>query len=227
MERFFDIIFSGFLLLILLPLFLVVIIILRFTGEKEIFFLQERVGMNRKIFNLYKFATMLKNSPNIGTGTLTIKDDARVLPVGVFLRKSKINELPQLLNIFFGDMSFIGPRPLTQQTFNQYSKNVKSSIERVKPGLSGIGSIVFRNEEDIMQDSLASVNFYNNTIAPYKGNLEVWYVENKSLLLYFKCILVTIYIVIIPDSSFLWQFFKKLPQPPKKLEIPLKYKSNA
>ena len=123
MERFFDIIFSGFLLLILLPLFLVVIIILRFTGEKEIFFLQERVGMNRKIFNLYKFATMLKNSPNIGTGTLTIKDDARVLPVGVFLRKSKINELPQLLNIFFGDMSFIGPRPLTQQTFNQYSEN--------------------------------------------------------------------------------------------------------
>ena len=88
-----------------------VAIVLRLTGEGEVFFLQERVGKDGKPFKLYKFATMLKNSPNMGTGTVTLKHDPRVLPVGRFLRKTKINELPQLLNILIGDMSVVGPRP--------------------------------------------------------------------------------------------------------------------
>ena len=100
MERFFDIILSGLALLVLSPIFIIVIFILKLTGEGEIFFLQERIGKDGKLFKLYKFATMLKDSPNIGTGTITTKDDPRVLPVGKFLRKTKINELPQLLNIF-------------------------------------------------------------------------------------------------------------------------------
>ena len=101
MERFFDIIFSGLALLALSLSSFLIILILKFSGEGEVFFFQERIGKDGKLFKLYKFATMLKDSPNLGTGTVTIKEDPRVLPtVGKFLRKTKINELPQLLNIF-------------------------------------------------------------------------------------------------------------------------------
>jgi lipopolysaccharide/colanic/teichoic acid biosynthesis glycosyltransferase len=223
MERCFDVMFSGLLFLTLLPLFAVIAIILKFTGEGEIFYLQQRIGRNGKKFNLFKFATMLKNSPNIGTGTITIKDDKRVLPIGSFLRKSKLNELPQLLNILLGDMSLIGPRPLTPQNFVSYSNGVQFVIGQVRPGLSGVGSIVFRNEEEIMHGSSATVNFYNKTIAPYKGKLEVWYVQNRSISLYFILILTTILVVLLPNSRFAWRFFKELPQPPKNLELVLGY----
>ena len=171
MERFFDILFSGAALLILSPILIPILIILKLTGEGEIFFLQERVGIRGRKFKLFKFATMLKNSPNIGTGTVTLKGDPRVLPVGRFLRKTKINELPQLLNIFLGDMSVIGPRPLTVETFEAYSNNTQNLIKQVRPGLSGIGSIIFRNEEEIMHGANASIVFYTNVIAPYKGCL--------------------------------------------------------
>ena len=96
MQRFFDILLSGFGLLLLAPLFLPLVLILRFTGEGEIFYKQERVGKDGQTFKILKFATMLKDSPNIGAGTLTMKDDPRVLPFGKLLRKTKINELPQI-----------------------------------------------------------------------------------------------------------------------------------
>lgn len=223
MERFFDIILSGLALLVLSPIFIIVIFILKLTGEGEIFFLQERIGKDGKLFKLYKFATMLKDSPNIGTGTITTKDDPRVLPVGKFLRKTKINELPQLLNIFFGHMSVIGPRPLTCETFESYSIDIKEIIKSVKPGLSGIGSIIFRDEEEIMDGEMATINFYNNTIAPYKGSLEIWFVTNKSLYIYFVAIFVTIWAVINPKSKIAWKLFSNLPKPPKELRTPLNY----
>ena len=144
MERFFDILFSGIALLLLSPLLVPIVITLRLTGEGEIFFLQKRIGKSGKKFKLFKFATMRKNSPNIGTGMVTMRDDPRVLPVGTFLRKTKINELPQLLNIFFGDMSVVGPRPLTTQTFGAYSENTQRLIKQVRPGLSGVGSVILR-----------------------------------------------------------------------------------
>ena len=111
--------------------------------REKLFFLQERIGKSGKVFHLYKFATMLKNNPNIGTGTITVKGDPRVLPVGKVLRKSKINELPQLLNVLRGDMSVIGPRPLTAQTFGSYSAATQAVVREVRPGLSGVGSIIF------------------------------------------------------------------------------------
>ncbi len=102
MNRFFDNLFSGIALLLLSPLLVPIVITLRLTGEGEIFFLQERIGKSGEKFNLFKFATKLKNSPNIGIGTstVTMRGNPRLLPVGTFLRKTKINELPQLLNIF-------------------------------------------------------------------------------------------------------------------------------
>ena len=218
MERFFDIFLSAVSLLLLSPLLLPLIVALRFTGEGEIFFLQERIGRHGKKFKLFKFATMLKNSPNIGTGTVTMKGDPRVLPLGIFLRKTKINELPQLLNIFFGDMSVIGPRPLTIQTYGAYSERTQDLIKQVRPGLSGIGSIIFRGEEEIMHGENASVDFYANVIAPYKGALEEWFVLNKSLYIYFVAIFVTLWAVLIPNTKIAWIVFKNLPKPSNELQ---------
>ena len=223
MERFFDILFSGIALLVLLPLFLPVVIILRLTGEGEVFFFQERIGQGGDTFKLFKFATMLKDSPNIGTGTVTMKGDPRVLPVGAVLRKTKINELPQLLNILLGDMSVIGPRPLTRQTFAAYSERTQSIIKRVRPGLSGVGSLIFRGEEEIMHGASASVDFYANIIAPYKGSLEEWFVSNKNLYIYFVSIFVTVWVVLFPNTKIAWIVFKDLPEPPVELKQALNY----
>ena len=224
MERFFDILFSGLALLVVSPLLVSIVIILKCSGEGEVFFLQERIGKEGKLFKLFKFATMLKDSPNLGTGTITMRADPRVLPVGKFLRKTKINELPQLLNIFSGDMSVIGPRPLTAQTFGSYSDTTQSVIMQVRPGLSGVGSIIFRGEEDIMHGATASVDFYDNVIAPYKGALEEWFVSNKSIYIYFTAIFTTIWAVLFPKTEVAWTVFKGLPEPPEELKLALKYK---
>ena len=223
MERFFDIIFSITAIIILSPLLLPIIIILRLTGEGEIFFLQERIGINGKSFKLYKFATMLKDSPNIGTRTVTIKGDPRVLPVGKFLRKTKINELPQLLNILFGHMSVVGPRPLTHETFTSYNETIQDLVKQVRPGLSGIGSIIFRDEEEIMSGETASIDFYNNVIAPYKGSVEKWFIANKGIYLYFLIIIVTVWVVLYPRTKILWKIFRDLPEPPDNLKELLNY----
>ena len=223
MERLFDILFSGVALLVLSPLLIPIGIILLYSGEGEVFFLQERVGKSGKYFKLFKFVTMLKDSPNLGTGTVTMRGDPRVLPVGRLLRKTKINELPQLLNIFFGDMSVIGPRPLTAQTFGSYSYSTRAVICQVRPGLSGVGSIIFRAEEEIMHGATASVDFYANVIAPYKGALEEWFVSNKSLYIYFVAIFVTAWAVLVPSTKLAWKVFKDLPEPPTELKQELNY----
>ena len=147
MQRFFDILFSLISLLFFSPLFFIIIIILKLTGEGEIFFLQKRSGKDEKEFKIIKFATMLKNSPYLGAKDITLKDDPRVLKFGKFLRKTKINELPQLINILIGDMSVVGPRPLTKEQFSNYDVNSKKLISSIEPGLTGIGSVVFRDEE--------------------------------------------------------------------------------
>lgn len=224
MERFFDIFFSSLAIIVLSPIFFSVALLLKFTGEGEIFFTQERIGKNGKTFRLFKFATMLKDSPNIGTGTVTMKNDPRVLPIGKFLRKTKINELPQLINIFFGDISVIGPRPLTAQTFGSYSVEIQEIIKKVRPGLSGVGSIIFRDEEEIMHGATASVDFYDNVIAPYKGVLEEWFVYKKGMKIYFLSIFITVWTVIYPGTKIAWKIFKDLPEPPEELKKPLNFK---
>jgi len=205
-------------LLFFSPLLIPVVIVLRFTGEGEIFYTQSRVGKDNKPFGLLKFATMLKNSPSLGTGNMTIKNDPRILPLGNFLRKTKINELPQLLNIFLGDMSVIGPRPLTQDHFDSYLLTVQQAISSVRPGLSGIGSIVFRAEEEMLHEHPDAKQFYKESISPYKGNLEVWYVNRKTLMTYFMLIALTVWVVLYPKSKAIWSAFPSLPKPPLVLE---------
>lgn len=217
MQRLLDIVLSAAALLVLSPLLVPIAIALRFSGEGEIFFIQPRVGRDRRTFGLVKFATMLKNSPSMGTGTITLRNDPRILPMGRFLRKTKINELPQLLNILKGDMSIVGPRPQTQRCFDAFLPHAQDAIAKVRPGLSGIGSIIFRDEEELMHGAHDSTHFYDHVIAPYKGALEEWYVENQSLRTYLLVILVTAWVVMAPRSSIVRRAFPTLPQPPEEL----------
>jgi lipopolysaccharide/colanic/teichoic acid biosynthesis glycosyltransferase len=224
MQRFFDIIFSSIALVVFLPLFILIAITLKFTGEGEIFFLQERVGQNKQLFKLFKFATMLKNSPNLGAGTVTLKNDPRVLPFGRFIRQTKINELPQLINIFLGDMSIVGPRPQAQRCFDAFPLKYQVIITQIKPGLSGIGSIIFRDEENILADHARSIHFYDQVVAPYKGKVEAWYISHQKMRYYFLIILLTIWVVIKPKSNLIWKIFYDLPVPPGELKLALNYK---
>lgn len=216
MKRVIDIIFSILAILILFPVLFLVMLILRLTGEGEIFFYQERVGKNYKMFKLLKFATMLKNSENMGSGTITLKDDFRILPFGKFLRKTKINELPQIFNVLLGDISLIGPRPQTKRCFNAFPKKSQNKIASVRPGLSGIGSIIFRDEEKMMENSGNHDHFYDNVIMPYKGLLEEWYVENNNIFNYISLIILTIWVVLSSNTKILFKIYD-LPKPPDEL----------
>ncbi len=222
MQRILDIVLSGLALLALSPLLVPIAIILLLSGEGEVFYFQERVGKSGRRIRLYKFATMLKNSPNIGAGTITLKNDPRILPVGRFLRKTKINELPQLLNVLIGDMSIVGPRPQTQRCFDAFPQSSRDAILRVRPGLSGIGSIVFRDEEELMDGQADAGRYYDEIIAPYKGALEEWYVEHGGLGTYLKVVLATAWVVVRPDSQIVWRIFAGLPQPSEALRAALK-----
>ena len=146
-KRILDIILSSMGLLFIFPIIIVIVLILKLTGEGEIFYLQERMGYNKKPFYIYKFATMLKNSHNIGNKTVTVRNDPRITKFGRILRITKINELPQILNVLKGDMSLVGPRPLLISSFYKYTPEVQELIYRNKPGITGIGSLIFRDEE--------------------------------------------------------------------------------
>ncbi|MDD2674396.1 MAG: sugar transferase [Flavobacterium sp.] len=215
-KRFCDMLLSAILLLILSPLLIPIMIGLKLTGEGYIFYKQERIGFKNTKFHILKFATMLKDSPNMKGGVLTTKKDPRITPMGSFLRKSKINELPQLFNIFLGDMSFVGPRPLMEISFNTYSAMIQKIIYNAKPGLTGIGSIVFRDEEELITESKIRGediwDFYSNTIYPFKGDLEVWYLQNQSLVVDFKIILITAWVIVNSDSNIVYDIFKSLPK---------------
>jgi len=219
MQRILDVIFAGLGMLFLSPLLLPIAFILKATGEGEVFYIQTRIGKNGSLFGLLKFATMLKESPNIGSGEITIHNDPRVLPLGKFLRKSKINELPQLWNILIGDMSVVGPRPMVPNTYANYPAEAQEILNTVRPGLTGVGSIIFRDEERLLDGRDDPIGFYNENITPYKSDLEIWFVQNNSLWLYIKAIFVTAWVVIFPTSKIADRAFIGIPELPESLKI--------
>lgn len=221
MQRIFDIILSIVIILILSPVLIIIIVALSVTGEREVFYVQQRVGKGGSLFGAFKFATMVKNSSKMGTGLITTKDDPRVLPIGKILRKTKINEFPQLFNILIGDMSFVGPRPQVQKHFDVFPDHVKTEIIKIRPGLTGIGSIVFRDEESILERNrhLSYDECYSTLIAPYKGELELWYIKNRNILTYFLLIGITAWVVIFPNSKIYETIFPGLPKPLNELNI--------
>ncbi len=212
-KRLFDIVFSLVALIILLPFFIPIIILLLLTGEHEVFYKQDRVGYKNKIFGILKFATMLKNSPNMGSKDLTTRNDPRVTSVGRFLRKTKLNELPQMINILTGDMSFVGPRPLMKSGFDRYSADLKEKVYNVRPGLTGIGSIVFRDEELVItQSNLSPEECYRDVILPHKGALELWYQQHQNFYTDFMLLFLTAWYVVFPQSKLVLKIFPSLPK---------------
>ena len=216
LKRVFDVLSSGIAILILSPILIPVIIGLKLTGEGYIFYKQERVGYKNKPFLIWKFATMLKDSANMPGGIMTTKKDPRITPMGGFLRKSKINELPQLFNIFFGRMSIVGPRPVMKISFEAYPNEIQKVIYNVKPGLTGIGSIIFRDEEELISEVKNNGGdlweFYKGKIYPFKGELEMWYQEHNSFFLDLQLIFLTAWVIIFPQSKLYEKWFKDLPK---------------
>jgi len=215
-KRFFDFLASLVALLILSPLLIPIVIGLKLTGEGYIWYFQERVGHKNKLFDIWKFATMLKDSPNMAGGIITTTKDPRITPMGGFLRKSKINELPQLINILRGDMSVVGPRPVMQKSFNAYPEDVKTVIYNVPPGLTGIGSIIFRDEEELISQikdrGEDAWDFYKNKIYPFKGKVEQWYQKHQSFIVDLKIIFLTAWVIFFPKSELVYAWFPSLPK---------------
>lgn len=212
LKRILDLTLSIIALILLSPFLIPIVILLKLTGEGEVWYKQNRVGYKNQNFKIWKFATMLKNSPNMGTGSLTVRDDPRVTPMGKYLRKSKVNELPQIINVLKGDMSIVGPRPQMKVDFDVYSEEVQASIYNEKPGITSIGSIIFRDEEKLMTDTDRPIKeYYAEVIAPYKGQLELWYQDRASLYNDTKIIFLTAWSILFPESKLVRKLFKGLP----------------
>jgi len=213
LKRTTDIVVASIAILYLLPVFLIIILFLKITDEGKIFFFQQRVGFKNKHFALWKFRTMVSNSSSMGSGNLTVKNDPRITTMGRILRPNKLDELPQFINVLKGEISLVGPRPIPIANYEAYPEEIKRKIYDVKPGITGIGSLVFRNEEAILSASGEDPNvFYKREVAPYKGALEIWYQKNASTLTDFKLLILTGWFIIFPDSKLLTTFFKDLPK---------------
>jgi lipopolysaccharide/colanic/teichoic acid biosynthesis glycosyltransferase len=214
-KRCYDLVLSVMALIMLAPLFLTIMILLRFSGEHEVFYIQKRLGYRCTLFHMYKFATMLKESYLMPGGWVTVTNDPRTTSIGKFLRKTKLNELPQLLNIIRGDMSIVGPRPTIESSFVDYPEDIKESIYTIKPGLTSLASIVLRNEEvlitKITAKGLDPVLYYNNVIYPFKGKLEDWYRENRSVWVDIKIISLTCIVIFSPNTSLVRRSFPSAP----------------
>jgi lipopolysaccharide/colanic/teichoic acid biosynthesis glycosyltransferase len=222
-----DIIVGGLALIILSPLLIIVILILSLSAEGEIFYFQKRIGYKNHPFYIFKFATMIKNSPIMGAGAVTLKNDPRVTKIGKHLRKSKLNEVPQLINVLKGEMSIIGPRPVDDFAFQAYPDKIASKIYNIKPGITGIGSIVFRDEESTLtRPGIDPKEFYSNHIAPYKGQLELWYHDHLSFSTDLLIIFLTAWQILFPDSNLVFKIFKDLPPKPKALQLDLMETNN-
>ena len=212
-KRLTDILIAILALFILSPVLIVVIVILKCTGEHEVFFLQKRIGYKGRPFLIWKFATMLKNSPAIGTGEITIRNDPRVTKFGRLLRITKINELPQIINVLKGDMSIVGPRPLMEVSYNLYAPEIKNKIFESKPGMTGIGSLIFRDEEKLVSQAADARAMYVS-IYPYKAALELWYLRHASFYTDIMIIFLTAWSIIFPSNKLMEKFFRDLPARP-------------
>jgi lipopolysaccharide/colanic/teichoic acid biosynthesis glycosyltransferase len=218
-KRLIDLMLALISFVLISPILIPVVIGLLLTGEHYVFYLQKRVGFKNKRFKIWKFATMLKASPNLGTGSITLRNDPRILPLGGFLRRTKINELPQIINVIIGNMSFVGPRPQMESDFYKFSEHVQDVIYDTPPGITGIGSIIFSDEEKWISNAEGDKHeFYREHIAPYKGELELWYLNNISFYTDFMLIFLTFWLFVAPASNLIYRIFKDLPERPEELK---------
>jgi lipopolysaccharide/colanic/teichoic acid biosynthesis glycosyltransferase len=209
MKRIFDFTLALIGLIIISPAFLVISIVNKISA-KEVFFIQDRVGAGFKPFRMYKFATMVKNAHIVG-GTVTYNGDPRVTRLGAVLRNTKLNELPQLINVLKGDMSFVGPRPLPLKEIAIYDDSIAKRIYSIRPGITGLGSLFFFNEESLLSnDKYTAESFFKNIIVPQKVDLELWYIDNRTFLFDLKVMIATLSLMFIPSQFVLSYISKKL-----------------
>ena len=194
LKRLFDVLFSFLGLLLLAPVLMVCGALVQLTSPGTVFYRGERVGLGGKFFRIFKFRTMVADAESLG-GTSTSKNDSRITPVGKFLRKYKLDELPQLINVLLGDMSFVGPRPQVAWAVKLYSEEERKLLS-VRPGITDYASIIFRNEGEILAGSSDPDKDYLEKIAPKKIQLGLQYVDNHNLWVDFKIIVKTIRAVI-------------------------------
>lgn len=217
-KRAFDIVVSGVSLLLLIPVWVPIAVALKLTGDHDVFYGQTRIGRGNRHFKIWKFVTMVRNAETMAGGMHTTQGDPRVTRIGRFLRKTKLNELPQIFNILFGDMSIVGPRPQVDETFAPFPDDVKARIYTVRPGLTGVGSLVYRDEERILSQcdrrGVTVKHCYEQEIAPHKGALEMWYLEHVSLRTDLKLIVATAWVVLFPASGLVERWFSGLPKRP-------------
>ena len=190
MKRIFDLVFSIFGLVLLSPLLILIILLISMDSEESVFFIQNRVGRYGKLFKIIKFRTM--KSLEGSTSNVSVKGDIRVTKIGAFLRKYKLDELPELLNVLKGEMSFVGPRP----DVPGYADNLKGEnrvILELRPGITSLASLRYANEEEILAHQQDPIEYNNKVIYPDKTKLNLDYYYNNSLWIDIKIIFATIF----------------------------------
>ncbi|GLS89608.1 glycosyl transferase [Psychromonas marina] len=195
MKRIFDIFSSGIGLIILSPIFILIATWIKFDGSGPVFFKQVRVGLNGKNFNILKFRTMIVDAEAKGL-SVTVGADPRITASGRFLRSSKLDELPQLLNVFLGQMSVVGPRPEVPEYMNEYPVDIRAKILSVTPGITDKASIEYTNEAEILAKAMDPRSAYINEVMPEKAKFYVEYVDNQSFWGDIIIIFQTIYKII-------------------------------
>jgi lipopolysaccharide/colanic/teichoic acid biosynthesis glycosyltransferase len=194
-KRIFDIIFSIIGMILLFPILLPIALSIKSGSNGPIFFRQNRVGLEGKIFQIHKLRTMYVNSEKLGK--ITIGKDKRITNFGKWLRKYKIDELPQLIDVFIGDMSIVGPRPEVKEYVDIYPINIRKKILSVRPGITDLASIEMINESLIMAKYSNPHDAYINKIMPLKLNLCAKYVDNRTIFLDVKIIFLTFKNIIL------------------------------
>ena len=192
--RLLDIVLSLLGLLFLLPIFVILAVWIKFDSQGSIFFRQIRVGKDGRGFRIYKFRTMIVNAEKMGIITIGERDP-RITNSGYFLRKYKLDELPQLINVLKGEMSFVGPRPEVRKYVEMYNQE-QLKILTVKPGITDYASIEYINEDEILGKSLNPEKTYIEEIMPQKIKYNMKYINNKTVIEYFKIIFLTIIKII-------------------------------
>ena len=192
--RLLDIMLSLLGLLFLLPIMVILAVWIKFDSQGSIFFRQIRVGKDGRDFRIYKFRTMIVNAEKMGIITIGERDP-RITNSGYFLRKYKLDELPQLINVLKGEMSFVGPRPEVRKYVEMYNQE-QLKILTVKPGITDYASIEYINEDEILGKSLNPEKTYIEEIMPQKIKYNMKYINNKTVIEYFKIIFLTIIKII-------------------------------
>jgi lipopolysaccharide/colanic/teichoic acid biosynthesis glycosyltransferase len=193
-KRIFDLLISAFGLLLLLPFFIIIALFISLDSTGPVFYLQERVGQGGKLFKLFKFRTMRTGADKLTAITVGNRDP-RITRLGYYLRKFKVDELPQLINVFLGSMSLVGPRPELKKFVDLYSPEQRRVIE-VKPGITDYASIEFRNENELLEGKSDPIDYYMREIMPVKLNLNLKYIETRSFWVDLKIIAQTIWLII-------------------------------